>query len=469
MRSLREKFSRLQRNEQNSKSGSAASTEKRSPLLNQLSFLSSDQSIRVTRSLKSSNMNLTRSLKLKILLLLLLLIYYMRLKRMNVHKRWQNRRWLVRPVNQQRKQQGEYDNLFQELKNDEEMFFKYTRMNIQHFNKLLNMLECYLVKRTKRALPPEQRLLITLRYLATGNSTSNIAFSFRVGQSTVRKLIKEVCPIITNKLRPIYLTCPTEEQWKNISDGYWNQWNIPNCFGAIDGKHILLRCPPNSGSLYFNYKKQFSIVLMAISDHLYRFSLVDIGAYGGNSDGGVFESSNIGKNLNNGLNLPTSLAYLPGSNISMPGFFIADAAFPLCTRIMKPYSGKNLTEKQRIYNYRHSRARRTVESAFGIYANRWRVFHTAISMLPETADLITIASVCLHNYVMYEEQKDGLKEYSQEVELETSQWLDVQNTSSTSTRSAITQRDILSEYFVSSGQVDFQYEYIHREQHSDYL
>jgi len=71
---------------------------------------------------------------------------------------------------------------------------------------------------------------------------------------------------------------------------------------------------------------------MAISDHLYRFSLVDIGAYGGNSDGGIFESSNIAKSLNNnGLNLPTSFANLPGSNISMPGFFIADAAFPLCT------------------------------------------------------------------------------------------------------------------------------------------
>lgn len=88
-------------------------------------------------------------------------------------------------------------------------------------------------------------------------------------------------------------------------------------------------------------------------------------------------------------------------------------------------------------------------------------------MLPETADLITTASVCLHNYVMYEEQRDGSKKYSEEVELETSQWLNIQDIPSTSTRSAISQREILSEYFVSSGQVDFQYEYIHRGQYSD--
>lgn len=275
-----------------------------------------------------------------------------------------------------------------------------------------------------------------------------------------------MCPIIINNLRPIYLACPSEEQWKIIADGYWNRWNMPNCFGAIDGKHIVLRCPPNSGSLYFNYKKQFSIVLMAISDYLYRFSLVDIGAYGGNSDGGIFEASNIGKNLkSNGLNLPTSLAYLPKSNISMPGFFIADAAFPLCSQIMRPYSTINLTEKQQIYNYRHSRARRTVESAFGIYSNRWRVFHTAISMLPEVADLITTASVCLHNYIMYEEQRDGFKKYSEEVQGESIRWLDIPSTNAIS---AITQRDTLSEYFVSNGQVDFQYEYIHRGQYSDY-
>lgn len=173
---------------------------------------------------------------------------------------------------------------------------------------------------------------------------------------------------------------------------------------------------------------------------------------------------------NNGLNLPTSFAYFPRSDISMPGFFIANAGFPLCTRIMKPYSGKNLTNNQRIYNYRHSRARRTLEIAFDIYANRWRVFYTAINMLPETVEFITTTSVCLHNYVMYEKQRDDLKRYSGEVELEATQWLDIQKISNTNTntRSAITQRDVLGEYFDSSGQVDFQYEYIYRGQYSDY-
>lgn len=62
---------------------------------------------------------------------------------------------------------------------------------------------------------------------------------------------------------------------------YWKRWNFPNCVGSVDGKHIRLQCPPNSGTLFYNYKKYYSIVLMTVADHLYRFTLVDIGAYGG--------------------------------------------------------------------------------------------------------------------------------------------------------------------------------------------
>lgn len=86
---------------------------------------------------------------------------------------------------------------------------------------------------------------------------------------------------------------------------------------------------------------------------------------------------------------------------------------------MKPYSGKNLSDEQKICNYRFSKACRTVESTFGILANKWRIFHTAICILPETANIIATASVCLHNYVLKEEQRSGCKLYSKEIITET--------------------------------------------------
>ncbi|XP_024881196.1 protein ANTAGONIST OF LIKE HETEROCHROMATIN PROTEIN 1-like [Temnothorax curvispinosus] len=373
-------------------------------------------------------------------------------------------------------QLGDYNNLFQEIKNDPQLFYRYTRMTLVHFQKLVQMTKPYLTKKSPRALVPELRLLITLRYLATGDLPITIALAFRVGESTVREVVKEVCHVLYKVLDPLYLSSPTEEDWRKYAHGYWNRWNIPNCVGSVDGKHVRLRCPPRSGSLYFNYKKFYSIVLLAVADHLYRFVLVDIGAYGGNSDGGIFNDCNIGTNLsNNTLNLPNEQINLPNSNLKTYTYFVADDAFKLSKRIMKPYSSKNLMYKQRIFNYRLSRARRTVESAFGIFSNKWRIFHTAISMLPETADLIVTASVCLHNYVLKEEQQNGHKMYSQEPSFkdntnESSPWINIPSNfeEDNDVRYAENQRNTLSNYFISeAGKVEWQHDYVQRGVYAD--
>lgn len=48
-------------------------------------------------------------------------------------------------------------------------------------------------------------------------------------------------------------------------------WNFPNCTGCIDGKHINIECPNNSGARNLNYKKTFSTVLFGVCDAHYRY------------------------------------------------------------------------------------------------------------------------------------------------------------------------------------------------------
>ena len=91
------------------------------------------------------------------------------------------------------------------------------------------------------------------------------------------------------------MKAPTIEDFEKISRAFEERWNFPNCMGSIDGKHIRIKCPTNSGSVFYNYKSFFSIVLLAVADATYKFIVVDIGAEGSASDSGVFSNSSFGK------------------------------------------------------------------------------------------------------------------------------------------------------------------------------
>lgn len=131
----------------------------------------------------------------------------------------------------------------------------------------------------------------------------------------------------------------------------------------MDGKHIFIQAPANSGSLYFNYKGTFSVVLLALVDADYRFLVVDVGSYGSNSDGGIFANSVLGKALRDGtLNVP------PPSEL--PGAPELGKVFPLKPYLLRPYPRRRLPTDKIIFNYRLSRARRISENVFGILSQR---------------------------------------------------------------------------------------------------
>lgn len=57
-------------------------------------------------------------------------------------------------------------------------------------------------------------------------------------------------------------------------------WNFSNCIGSIDGKHIAMQAPSYSESEYYSYKHFNSIILVGVCDANYKFTLIDLGAYG---------------------------------------------------------------------------------------------------------------------------------------------------------------------------------------------
>jgi len=158
-------------------------------------------------------------------------------RRRQQHK---HRLW-VRDIYRDRETFGEYHHLYPQLREDEDKFFEYFRMSIATFDLLLSKISHRLQKRSiRQAITPEERLVLTLRYLATGNSFASLSFSFRIAKCTVCLIVRECCRIIVEELGPQYQKFPTTtEEWQEIAQDYWDRWQFPNCIGAIDGSVLF--------------------------------------------------------------------------------------------------------------------------------------------------------------------------------------------------------------------------------------
>lgn len=138
---------------------------------------------------------------------------------------------------------------------------------------------------------------------------------------------------------------------------------------------------------------------MAIVNSNYEFIMVDVGANGRISDGGVITNTEFGQLLENQqLHLPPP-KMLPNSRYELPFVFVGDEAFALKENFMKPFAQRTLTTEERIFNYRLSRARRIVENAFGILTARFRLLLTTINLSPRKISKIVLACCYLHNYL----------------------------------------------------------------------
>uniref|UniRef100_A0A8C6T222 DDE Tnp4 domain-containing protein n=1 Tax=Neogobius melanostomus TaxID=47308 RepID=A0A8C6T222_9GOBI len=314
-------------------------------------------------------------------------------------QRRNNRRLWIHPINEHRTQFGAYYHLVAELQLHPEKHFQYFRMSAVQMEDLLSIIGPTIRRQEtnfRKSISPRQRLAVTIRFLATGESFTSLALQYRLGVSTVSSIVHSALEAIETHMLGTQIPAPTEEMWRAVSAGFWEKWNFPNCIGVIDGKRVNIRAPPNSGSHHF------SINLLAVADADSRFTYIHVhGDYGEASDGGIFSASTLKTGLEQKtLNVPADIP-LPngGQQGLMPHVLVGDAAFPQTTYMMRPYMGKNLPDPKQTFNSRLSRARTAVECAFDILVGRWRVLLTKLNMTPERVDTTVIVCCILHNFL----------------------------------------------------------------------
>ncbi|CAG5026225.1 unnamed protein product [Parnassius apollo] len=99
------------------------------------------------------------------------------------------------------------------------------------FNDLLSRVSASITYRNttfRDCICPEERLSIFLRYCASGCSFKDLHYNFRVGVSTVSKIIKEMSCIIWDTLKEEFMKLPdNENKWENIANGFDIKANFP--------------------------------------------------------------------------------------------------------------------------------------------------------------------------------------------------------------------------------------------------
>ena len=361
--------------------------------------------------------------------------------------------WLLR-----RETHSVYFTLVREFRlNNCARFRQFFRVTPEQFDELLSKIRPRLERQDLCRTPvsPEERLAITLRYLATGESRRSLGFAFRVSHNLVCRIVAETTRAIADEMMPQYVKLPDNPvEWRRVSQEFYLKWNYPNCIGAIDGKRVVVQKPDGAGSLYYDYKGHHSILLLAVIDASYRFIYLHVGTPGRGNDAGAWDSCDFCRELEAGmLGLPEA-APLPKSDIVLPYHIVGDDAFPLKEYLMKPYAGEHLPHDSAIFNYRLSRARTTSEDAFGILASRFRVFGKPIHAEPERAVDIVRAAACLHNYlrakgVLHEDLEVGGGSCLE----------DLQPHRGRAAQTPKDMRDQLKMYFMTVGKVSWQEEY----------
>lgn len=113
----------------------------------------------------------------------------------------------------QKRPQFSHVSLIKELQNNQPMdFSNYLRMDSNDFHYLLERLRPQLTKKTTNMREPvsaEERLIATLRFLATGRNYEDIKFSCIISPQLLGKIIPEVCELIYNTLKDDYMKVGT--------------------------------------------------------------------------------------------------------------------------------------------------------------------------------------------------------------------------------------------------------------------
>ena len=94
---------------------------------------------------------------------------------------------------------------------------------------------------------------------------------------------------------------------------------------------------------------------------------------------------------------------LPSSSQKTSYYLVGDEGFPLKEYLLGQFPRRLLRTREKVFNYRLSRARRIVECAFGVLSSKFRLLRTEIAVYVNRAEKLVKACCIIHNILIDKE------------------------------------------------------------------
>ncbi|KAL3178515.1 hypothetical protein MRX96_038410 [Rhipicephalus microplus] len=221
----------------------------------------------------------------------------------------------------------------------------------------------------REAVSVQKRVAVALYKLCSSAEDRTVANLFDLGRSTVNTIYREFGDIVVEALEDQWVRMLAADEMTHHIREFYAVTGFPQAVGALDGCHFPVSPPKENAIDYYNYKGWYSVILLALVDHKYRFRYINVGCPGRCHDAHVYHSSSLPSIVTG----PTFRSPTISVNSSVvPPLLLSDQAFPLTPNLIKPFPGSSKTSAEKEFNYQLSRTRRIVENAFGRLKARFR-------------------------------------------------------------------------------------------------
>ena len=269
--------------------------------------------------------------------------------------------------------------------NDDELVETY------RFNKIAIQSICEIVKNIHQSehreqnLTLENKVLIALKFYATGGSCRQIAETMGVEKTTVSNVIQAFTSELNSKASDFIKFPQEQEELSEVKRKFYDIARFPSVVGAIDGPHIPILNPSSDNDrLYINRHGYPSINVQAVCNADLMFTNIVAKYPGSVHDSFIFCNSGI-------------FELFESKEIS--GYLLGDSGYPLKGYLMTPIP--NAQEDSEIqFNSAHMRTRNTIERCFGVLKSRFQCVGKNGGPLrypPDKAVKIILCAAILHN------------------------------------------------------------------------